>query len=247
MTNEFNANSTTDFVNNSGQGSNTPIVSLVTDKFNWGAFGLSWFWGLFNKSFITLISIPIFFIPFLGGLINFGLSIWYGIQGNKWAWQNKKWKSIEQFHNHQKKWAIGFVIYVILVALLILVMTLPAVMYKTSAVEDKLAIRKALAITNSATLIMEAMGEQCELSSNGLANCFAKRLDERIEKSSKNVLELKDGSVWTFKGNGSCISKGDCSISVSGEDFKETLTIPLYVKEGNFIETREENNQKYSN
>ena len=83
--------------NNSGQGKNSPVVSIVSDRFNWGAFFFGWFWGIFNRSLITLIEIPACFVPFIGGILVLALSIWFGVEGNKWAWQNKKWESIEEF------------------------------------------------------------------------------------------------------------------------------------------------------
>lgn len=82
--------------------------------FNWGAFLLSWIWGIGNKSYITLISIPIGivcgFIPFIGPIITLGLCIWFGIMGNRWAYANKEWESIDHFIEIQKKWAVAGII-----------------------------------------------------------------------------------------------------------------------------------------
>lgn len=245
MTNEFNTNYAK-FANNSGQGPNTPVISLVSNRFNWGAFGLSWIWGLFNKTFITLICIPCIFIPF-GGLITLGLSIWFGIQGNKWAWQNKKWKSIEQFHNHQRKWAIASVVVFLLTFLITIALKIPSATSEMSAAHNRVSMRIAINRAYNMAKIMKIAEEKCNLTSNGLAECFAKGLDTDIENSYGNVLELKDGTVWTFTGNGSCITEGDCSISVSGKYFTKNMIIPLYAQEGNFIEIKKEDLQKYNN
>ena len=91
-----------DIINNSGQG-DVPVVKVVTDKFNWGAFFFTWIWGICYKKWITLIIIPCSFIP----LVPLGLCIWFGIQGNKWAWQSKRYRSIQEFHEIHKKWAIA--------------------------------------------------------------------------------------------------------------------------------------------
>ena len=78
-------------MNNSGQGPNITVPEEVADKFNWGAFLLSWIWGLGNKSYITLTmlaTVVLAFIPFVGmfvGLAQLGLAIWFGIKGNEWA------------------------------------------------------------------------------------------------------------------------------------------------------------------
>ena len=43
-----------DIINNSGQG-DVPVVRVVTDKFNWGAFFFTWIWGCYYKKWITLM------------------------------------------------------------------------------------------------------------------------------------------------------------------------------------------------
>jgi len=64
---------------------------------NWGAFGFSWIWGLVNNSYLTLLTL----IPFFGFIWVFVC----GAKGNEWAWENKKWTSIEEFHRVQRLWA----------------------------------------------------------------------------------------------------------------------------------------------
>ena len=76
------------------------------NKFNWGAFLLNWIWGIANKSYITLIIIPVSLIPFVNVIGCLALPIWFGIEGNKWAWKNNNWKSPEDFTNTQRNWAM---------------------------------------------------------------------------------------------------------------------------------------------
>ena len=80
--------------NNSGQGKGALVADIVAKKFNWGAFVFSWIWGLFNKTYVTLIFLPValvsLFVPLIGCLIPIGVCIWFGVKGNSWAWQNKK-------------------------------------------------------------------------------------------------------------------------------------------------------------
>lgn len=90
--------------NNSGQGTDAQPPAEVLTGFNWGAFFLNWIWGLGNNSFITLVILVISFIPFVN-LLTLPVAIWFGVKGNEWAWQNKKWNSIEHFHSVQKMWA----------------------------------------------------------------------------------------------------------------------------------------------
>ena len=65
---------------------------------NWGACLLTWIWGIGNRSFYTFFV----FIPFFGYFIMTPLS---GGLGNKWAWENRDWDSIEHFREKQRKWA----------------------------------------------------------------------------------------------------------------------------------------------
>lgn len=95
-------------VNNSGLGAETQVPEEVK-RFSWGAFFLNWIWGIGNKSYLTMTifaSILTSFIPLIGAFVPLGLCIWFGFNGNEWAWRNKKWDSVEQFHEVQKKWAI---------------------------------------------------------------------------------------------------------------------------------------------
>lgn len=82
-------------------------------RFNWGAFFGTWIWGLGNESYIALLAIPvgiIGLIPIVGWLINLAFCVFLGIKGNEWAWNNKNWKSIEDFHHVQRVWATVFVV-----------------------------------------------------------------------------------------------------------------------------------------
>lgn len=67
-------------------------------KFNWGAFFGTWIWGLFNKTYITLFEILLFFTPV--GMLTFPLIC--GLKGNEWAYKNKGCPDIEVFHKSQR-------------------------------------------------------------------------------------------------------------------------------------------------
>jgi hypothetical protein len=75
------------------------------DRWNWGAFLLNWIWGIGNNTFIALLAL----IPFVGFVMLFVL----GAKGSRWAWQNRRWQSVEQFKRVQRLWAIwGVVIWI---------------------------------------------------------------------------------------------------------------------------------------
>ena len=100
---------TIDLSNNSGQGNKTPVFEAVSKPFNWGAFAFQGLWGVFNGSYITLITIPLYFIPFIGKFLVLAAGIWFGKNGNTWAWKNKRWMTLTYFHRIQKRWAALFV------------------------------------------------------------------------------------------------------------------------------------------
>ena len=79
------------------------------NRFNWGAFLMPCVWGPANNTLIPLLSLVIMFAPF-GFVLNIVFSIYCGIKGNEWAWTNKQWNSIKEFHSVQKKWAIRIII-----------------------------------------------------------------------------------------------------------------------------------------
>ncbi len=99
--------------NTSGQGS-TSVVPEEIKGWNWGAFFLNWIWSIGNQTYIGLLSL----IPYAGVI----MAIILGVKGNDWAWQNRKWESIEQFKEVQKKWTMwGFIILAIYIILLVAV------------------------------------------------------------------------------------------------------------------------------
>ncbi len=84
------------FENTSGQGKSTIVPSQIK-KWNWGAFFLNWIWGIGNNTYIALLGL----IPVVG----FVMMVVLGLRGSEWAWQNKRWESIEHFQRVQRKWA----------------------------------------------------------------------------------------------------------------------------------------------
>ena len=94
------------------------IPESVEKRFNWGAFFFGWLWGIFHKSFITLIQLPFLILNFpFSNLIVLGLMIWFGIKGNAWAWEKMAWQEIDEneFHAREKKWAIAGTLFAILI------------------------------------------------------------------------------------------------------------------------------------
>lgn len=87
--------------NTSGQGAAAAVPPEI-DRWNWGAFLLTWIWGIGNNTFIALLSL----VPLANLIMPFVL----GAKGSAWAWRNKKWESAGQFRAVQRKWALWGVV-----------------------------------------------------------------------------------------------------------------------------------------
>ncbi len=79
-------------------------------EFNWGAFLLTFIWGIPHKAWITLLAIPLiwFQLPFGSNwLLLTILQVYSGIKGNEWAYQVHWWKKPRDFRITQTKWAVA--------------------------------------------------------------------------------------------------------------------------------------------
>ena len=241
-----------DLANNSGQGPDSPVLDVVAKRFNWGAFLLTWIWGLGNRTYITLlvfVGVILGIIPFIGWLIPLGLSIWFGIKGNTWAWQNKKWKSVEHFHEVQKKWAIGGIIvsliFSVVVPIIVFCMIMPILFTDTTELQNSTDIKMTVSELNQSVLMNEALNNKCDLSSEGLARCFSERMSTNTV-TGNSLTKTVSNTVLTFTGNGSCLNEGDCSVTIK-TDKGASAIIPLYAKSNGHIEVKKEDINKYFN
>jgi len=177
------------------------------------------------------------------------LCIWFGIKGNTWAWQNKRYESINAFHEDQRRWAIVAIVQIGIYALLLLIaiigviatLSLPALMTNTIEKQNITTGLKSQNTLYEVVTMNEAYGEKCELTSNGLAACFSKQMS--TSGVNGNVLEARDGTVWTFSGNGRCKNSGDCKVTVKSSkkaNSEEVLSVPLYVNAKGFIYVKDE-------
>jgi TIR domain len=104
-----------DRANSSGEGK----YSVVPDEirgWSWGAFLMSWIWGLGNGTPIALLVL----VPYAGLVMPFVL----GVKGNEWAWRNKRWDDVQHFQRVQrqwKQWGVGLWIVGLLLLFLIVV------------------------------------------------------------------------------------------------------------------------------
>lgn len=87
-------------------------LSAELAKWNWGAFLLGPIWGIGHGVFRSLLT----FVPF------YGFYEWFmlGRNGNRWAWDARRWESVESFHKTQRKWATWAIVVDVLVFLIII-------------------------------------------------------------------------------------------------------------------------------
>jgi TIR domain len=87
-------------------------VETELRKWNWGAFLLGPIWGIGHGVFRSLLTlVPIY-----------GIYEWImlGRHGNRWAWEQRRWDSIESFRKTQRKWAMwGAIISTVLVLIVV--------------------------------------------------------------------------------------------------------------------------------
>ena len=90
------------------------------DKWNWGGFLWGWIWAFghrdWGRGVIALI--VSLFIPFVAG-------IYYGLKGNRIAWENGTYSSKEELRQRERTWVKAWFIFIgVIVALVVLVVAL---------------------------------------------------------------------------------------------------------------------------
>ncbi len=97
-------------------------VEQVMQKWNWGAFFLTWIWGAANGVYITLLLL----IPVLGWIAIPIAAFVLGKKGNRLAWESKdkEWEDINEFRRVQRFWAMGGAAVWAVLLLLILILAL---------------------------------------------------------------------------------------------------------------------------
>ena len=88
----------------------------------WGAFGLTWIWGIANRTGLTLLFLPAtVLMPSVGPLI---LSIWFGVMGHEWAWRNRRFAGFAQFQETMRVWNMWGMVFTVLTLLPLVIVSL---------------------------------------------------------------------------------------------------------------------------
>lgn len=90
-------------------------------RWNWGAAGLGIVWGVYHRSWWTLLNV---IAP-----LNLIWWIVLGAHGNAWAWSKDRWTSVEEFQASQRKWeSYGLACFVVKVIVVVGVIVRAATM-----------------------------------------------------------------------------------------------------------------------
>lgn len=93
---------------------------------NWGAFWLTWIWGIGNRVWISFLAL----IPFVGLVMPFVL----GAKGTQWAWEARESKQLEEFKKTQRTWAlIGWIVGALSILFVIIMILLTVFVFKATA------------------------------------------------------------------------------------------------------------------
>ena len=135
--------------NTSGRGPGAAVPDEVRG-WNWGAFLLTWIWGLGNNVLIALLTL----VPVVG------LVMWIvlGVKGSEWAWQHKRWDSVEHFRRVQRSWAKWGVIVLVATCVLAVVFACTIFFVIIAAMENTLPYRTAIDHLHANTAAMERLG-----------------------------------------------------------------------------------------
>jgi len=110
-------------------------LSAEFESWNWGAFGLSWIWGIGNRTPAAWFVL----VPFVGW---FGMPFLLGLKGNEWAWRNGNWPDLETFRRTQRSWArralmawAGVAVAVVLISVTLTVVLKRSEVYQLAQLE----------------------------------------------------------------------------------------------------------------
>jgi len=129
-----------DYVNNQMPPTPPAEEYVETGGWSWGAFSLYPIWGFANGcwwaifiaigaavlsilSYLLMIYLTrnllvSFFIAYVVSLIP---SLIFGLNGRKWAWNNKNWASAESFAKAQRVWnIIGLILFIVSIAIVVI-------------------------------------------------------------------------------------------------------------------------------
>ncbi len=93
---------------------NDPTLLSQVQGWSWGAFALTWIWAFAHRlhawgaGFVIASFLSFFLHPL--GLVTLAGAIYLGIKGNELAWQQRPFRSLEEFRATERAWTIAAII-----------------------------------------------------------------------------------------------------------------------------------------
>lgn len=80
---------------------------------SWGAFFLTWIWGISNRVWISLLAL----IP----IVNIFVAIFLGLKGRELAWKARQWSDLDTFNKYQRGWnTAGFITITLIIVVFVI-------------------------------------------------------------------------------------------------------------------------------
>lgn len=144
----------------------------------WGAFLLTWIWGVGNRTYRSFWV----FVPIVNLFVWFAL----GLKGREWAWRHKKWDSVEHFNRVQRKWSIAGFIIVLLAFILSFAIEHPHTLFQSQSHEGRF-----MSTCNNYRNAIETIKDQ--------ANAIQKNDKGQVFKGISDSLKLNQDYIATVQ------------------------------------------------
>lgn len=166
-------------------------------KWNWGAFFLTWIWGLGNGTYIALLS--------LIGLLGIPMMFVLGFKGNAWAWKNGNWRDLAHFRQVQKRWSVAGCIFLGIAVTFLA----SAFLLFSSAAKNSEPYQVSMALAKNDAEVKRTLGTpmkegffvwgQSSFSPEGKKVKLAYSLDGPWDRATVYVKAVKDRGPWDYE------------------------------------------------
>lgn len=165
--------------------------------FNWGAFLLTFIWGIKHRAWITLLAVPliIFQMPYgLNWILYSVLQFYCGFNGNMWAYQVDWWMKPKDFRKNQAIWGAVAIILNITIPLAVLLL---AGLFVSKSSDNPERFIKNAQCSIAYSKIKEGF-KTVSLNSTTNANSLAKSFEGKFN----NAKTVGDTVNFSVKSNG---------------------------------------------
>lgn len=173
-------------------------IPIQATRWNWGAFLLSWIWGIRHGVWSAfLVFIPIFGIFWIFIL---------GAKGSQWAWENGTWPDPETFWAQQHRWNIAGVIILFASILLGVLFAMLSMQFLSDSDAYKLSYQKV----QSDAYIVKTLGKPIKRDGSVIGNIHVEyggvgqaELEYTIKgpngEAHVNVSAVKESGRWVLQ------------------------------------------------